>query len=165
MPVERLRIGLLAYNLAISGPMSKARADTGRVILVLEDDLMLGELVSECLTQDGHAVTWATSAEEALRIAATLQTIDLLLSDLMMPGLDPREGAARLRQARPDLKVVFMSGHLEGPSPAEGDGFLSKPFTPADVRQAVAQVLGSVTEGGPGKEASVKPKRSRRPRP
>jgi CheY-like chemotaxis protein len=141
------------------------KATTERTILVVEDDPMLGELVTECLERDGHAVTWARSGDEALQQAATLPAIDLLLTDLTMPGLDPRVAAARLRQDRPTLKVVFMSGQFDANRPEESDGFLAKPFTPADIRQAVARALGPAPKGRAETDESIKPTKPRRSRP
>jgi CheY-like chemotaxis protein len=123
--------------------MDKNLSRTGRTVLLVDDDPMLRELTVECLESAGHTVVTASSADEALRLAPFLPALDLLLSDLVMPGLDPRVLAGRLREGRPGLPVVFMSGQVDGSLPALEGGchFLPKPFTPAQVRQTVEQAL------------------------
>jgi signal transduction histidine kinase/ActR/RegA family two-component response regulator len=123
-------------------------ADEGaRTICVVEDEGAVRELVRVTLTRAGFRVLAARDGEEALtRVAAYDGRIDLLLSDVVMPGLSGPELARRMRQARPSARVLFMSGYAsdviadEGGSISDG-GLLAKPFTPdelvARVREAI----------------------------
>jgi CheY-like chemotaxis protein len=91
----------------------------------------------------GYEVLVATDGPEALRIgAARGGRIDLLLSDLRMPGMGGRELRARLSAERPGIAAVFMSGYadeLERPRP--GERVVAKPFTAAELSRAVRDAL------------------------
>ena len=93
------------------------------------------------LEGEGFDVLVAQDGDEAIELAAK-HHIDLLLTDLMMPKLGGREVAERLRELRPDLKVVFMSGYAEGGIHSEamlppGTEFLEKPFTFTELKDKV----------------------------
>ncbi|MBA2383653.1 MAG: response regulator, partial [Actinobacteria bacterium] len=87
----------------------------------------------------------ANDGDEALEIAGR-RHVDMLVTDVMMPGIGGREVSERLREVRPDLKVVFMSGYAEGgihsgpvlPATTE---FLEKPFTFSELRDKVRGLL------------------------
>ncbi len=86
----------------------------------------------------------ADSPAAALRLAEAPNTrIDLLLSDLQMPGMDGRELARRLRRLWPELPVLLVSGYDPAPAEAPDDsfGFLQKPFSPAVLLQAIQAVF------------------------
>jgi CheY-like chemotaxis protein/two-component sensor histidine kinase len=119
------------------------RLDT---VLVVEDDDAVRALLTSILSATGCRLLVATSGEEALRLAGqhTLP-IDLLLTDMIMAGMNGSELAQRLRELHPESKVLFMSGYA-----AERHGvlapdthFLQKPFTPEalarKMREAVDQ--------------------------
>jgi CheY-like chemotaxis protein len=92
----------------------------------------------------------APHGAEALRLSQTRpEPIDLLLTDLVMPGMSGREVADAIARLRPEARMLFMSGHGEDEhrergSLAEGAPFLRKPFTPQRLLAAVREVL----EGG-----------------
>ncbi len=118
-------------------------------ILVVEDDKTLRELAVELLRDGGYRVVEARNAEEALRIMATSQTeIDLLLTDVVMPG---KSGAELLRDAReghPTLRWLFMSGYTDDVVTRQGmllqeAFFLEKPFTKRSLLMKVHSVLHS----------------------
>ena len=120
-----------------------ARAGEGQVVLLVEDDEMMRELVAECLESAGYRVVVAPTADAAYQAGREEAALDLLLCDLVMPGLDPMALAAQLRRSRPSMAVIFMSGYVEGsrPESSGGDAFLGKPFSPTQVREAVARAL------------------------
>ena len=78
---------------------------------------------------------------EALALSQRFRDpIHLLLTDVIMPGMDGRELAERMLAGRPDTKTLFMSGYAEPPIP--GDVLLEKPVTPDALARKVAEVLG-----------------------
>jgi CheY-like chemotaxis protein len=116
-------------------------------ILLVEDYRRIRELARKILTRQGYRVLTAGSGDEALSLAATYDgTIDLLLTDVMMPGLSGPDLAQRVHRVRPHVPVLYMSGEGSGPlgvADPEGRGgaFLQKPFTPASLAQKVREVL------------------------
>jgi len=108
---------------------------TGReTVLLTEDEASVRELVQTVLEGSGYTVIAACGLPEALARAEEWPgTIDLLISDIVMPGGTGQELAARLAANRPGLKVLFISGYPEHDAPglvaSDGVAFLSKPFT------------------------------------
>jgi PAS domain S-box-containing protein len=132
---------------AIDGarPAHPASAGTrAHTVLVVDDEAPLRAIVRDVLEDSGYRVLEAGDAAAALALAAEHQgPLELLLTDVNMPGRDGAELASRMRELRPGLRVVFMSGEVDHPAP-DGDaahGFLSKPFTAAMLEQAVRDVL------------------------
>jgi DNA-binding response OmpR family regulator len=103
--------------------------------LVVEDEETLREMVVRILDRNGYRVMTVPTVVEALQESSALdQRIDLLLTDLVMPTMLGSELARRVRELRPDLKVLFMSGYAQpvlGEQIAldEGIDLLEKPFT------------------------------------
>ncbi len=122
----------------------------GHTILVVEDEPSVRNLAVRVLERQGYEVLEAGDGAEALEVAAASGCpIDLLLSDLVMPGMGGRELARRMRSLRPDTVILLMSGYddeMVAGQIAEGDDFLPKPFTPADLIGRVAQLLGARQE-------------------
>jgi signal transduction histidine kinase len=116
-------------------------------VLVVEDQPDVRELAVSTLRRAGHDVYEATDGDEALaRFESRAATIALLLTDVVMPGMNGRDLAERMRASHPDLLVLFMSGYtdeildlpeLVGP----GVAFIAKPFTPAALVRQVDQLL------------------------
>ena len=113
-------------------------------ILVAEDEEVLRKLIDTVLSRLGYRVLMASDANEALEIAGREQ-VDMLLTDVVMPGGSGIDLANRIRVARPTFPVLFMSGYSaaaleqqEGP-PAED--LLQKPFSPTDLGRAVRAAL------------------------
>jgi len=105
------------------------------------------DLTRRCLEQRGYSVLQAASAEDALELLAKHSgRLDLLLTDVVMPGASGPELATRLTAERPDLHVLFVSGYPDD-SPASagvlegGTAFLQKPFTPDTLARKVRAVL------------------------
>jgi CheY-like chemotaxis protein len=123
--------------------------DGARTLLVVEDEGAVRELVRTALTRAGYRVLAARDGEEALtRAAAHAGRIDLLLTDVVMPGMNGRELALRFRQARPDARVLFMSGFASDVIAADGglsgdSELLMKPFTPDELLSRVRAALSN----------------------
>jgi CheY-like chemotaxis protein len=145
---------------------AEARTEASRVapraaggpetILVVEDERAVRSLVKEILETNGYSVLEAGNADEALRAAqAYAGTIDLLLSDVVMPGMSGPSLAVQLRAMRPSIEVLFMSGYAEEPLELrgiveKGAGFLAKPFTLAALTRKVREVLDAKAGRRPG---------------
>jgi PAS domain S-box-containing protein len=118
-------------------------------VLVVEDDASVRRLAVLGLRSNGYAVLEASNATEALEIATTSALIDLLVSDVVMPGMRGPELAIRLREMRPAIRVLLVSGHAgtnEAFRDAEGRAIqlLPKPFTPVRLARKVRELLDSV---------------------
>jgi two-component system, cell cycle sensor histidine kinase and response regulator CckA len=116
-------------------------------VLVVDDDEAICKLAHRILAPRGLRVLTAGSAEEALAVSDSQDgVIDLLLTDLVLPGMDGLELAVAIQRRRPAIKLVVMSGYsergrgLEERLP-EGGQFLGKPFSPADLAQRIASAL------------------------
>ncbi|MDP2270683.1 MAG: ATP-binding protein [Archangium sp.] len=114
-------------------------------ILVVEDDETIRAVVVRALRDVGYQVTGAARPDEALTVAAGA-SFDLLLSDVVMPGMNGRQLADLLQRAQPSLRVLFVSGYTENTIIHhgvldEGVDFLAKPFTPSQLREHVRVLL------------------------
>jgi len=125
-------------------------ANGSPTILLVEDDDGIRELVREFLVQEGYEVLSATDAPAALRIASRKPGgIDLLLTDVVMPGMDGFDLAERLVHLRPGLKVLAMSGYIRRSTPPLlPDGtpipILPKPFDLHELRRRVRDLVGRI---------------------
>jgi PAS domain S-box-containing protein len=128
-------------------PEVDARAKRGETILVVEDQANLREMICEVLDDNGYSVLAARDAQEALSLVKTHRgRIDLLLTDVVMPGLSGNELAGQLTPRDPALRVLYMSGYTSdiiaghGVLPG-GLQLLEKPFTSLALTRRVRQVL------------------------
>jgi len=115
-------------------------------VLLVEDELMVRIFARDVLAAKGYQVLEASSGEEALHAyAGNRHTIDLLLTDIVMPGMNGRELAEQMVAMRPSLKVLFMSGYTEDASLRaamwRSTSLLQKPFGVADLEREVRQTL------------------------
>jgi two-component system, cell cycle sensor histidine kinase and response regulator CckA len=113
-----------------------------QTILLVDDHRSVRTAVKAVLERAGHEVLEAPSGERAVELAEGHPgPIDVLLADVVMPGMDGYEVARSVRTFRPGARVLFMSGHL-GAAYADHAAlseaaFLPKPFAAADLRQAL----------------------------
>ena len=117
-------------------------------VLVVEDDDSVRRLAVLGLRSNGYSVFEACNAAEALVLAADSATIDLLVSDIVMPGMQGPELASRLREMRPTTKLLLVSGHADTSEGFRDDSgrviqLLPKPFTPERLARKVREVLDS----------------------
>jgi PAS domain S-box-containing protein len=116
-------------------------------ILLIEDEKSLRDLLCETLASGGYTVLVARGGEEALRLSGDYGgAIQLVVTDVIMPGLTGRQAAEAVRQARPEVRVLFISGYvgdaLERQRVFEPEArFLGKPFTPEALLRKVREVL------------------------
>ena len=112
------------------------------VVLLVEDERLVSQSIARLLDQLGYTVIVAESPGEALgHCRETDATIDLLLTDYTMPGMNGMELATRVRALRPQCRVVVMSGYSPGGEAAAGVLFLAKPFTVETLTTAVRAAL------------------------
>jgi two-component system, cell cycle sensor histidine kinase and response regulator CckA len=122
-------------------------APFGGTVLLVEDDKAVREFTAEALRGGGWTVLVASGPAEALAIAAReSQRIDLLLTDVVMPGMSGGTLADKLTGLRPGLRVLFVSGYSEEDvmgrgGLAPGRALLEKPFTPSELRRSIRQLL------------------------
>ncbi|HWB50859.1 MAG TPA: ATP-binding protein [Stellaceae bacterium] len=119
----------------------------GETVLLVEDAALVRNAVAKMLADLGYRPITAATAEEAVALVDSEGRIDLLLSDLVLPGgLDGERLAILARQARPGLAVLYMSGYAErllavGAGADGPSGFIAKPFAKADLAAALRNVL------------------------
>jgi signal transduction histidine kinase len=112
-------------------------------ILLVEDDPSVRMLVKDILSEQGYRVLEAANGEEALHLVKSrvVETIDLLLTDVVMPRMGGKVLADRLKVIHPGLKVLFASGYTDNTPMDETSPFLQKPFTVGDLACKVREVL------------------------
>ena len=140
-------------RVAARADVAGASADAGAVqgaagtILLVDDDDSIRAMGTRALREYGHTVLPARHGAEALKVAERHDgTIDLLFTDIVMPGLDGRALAQRLQRSRGDLKVLYTTGHTDDLEAlrevqAAGADFLAKPYTPESLARKVRGVL------------------------
>ncbi|MBV6668308.1 PAS domain-containing protein [Xanthomonas euvesicatoria pv. alangii] len=122
-------------------------AGQGQHVLVVEDDEQVRLLVTELLSELGYQADVVADADAALPILASPRRIDLLVTDVGLPGLNGRQLAEIARQSRRDLPVIFMTGYAEtardrGEFLGEGMSMIAKPFTLGEFSGKLHDVLG-----------------------
>ena len=116
-------------------------------ILVVDDDPEILALARDVLGAEGYSVLEGAGGGDALRVAkGHAGPIHLLLTDVVMPGMNGPELADRLRATRPEIKVLFMSAFtselVSGYGVFPGDPLITKPFTVMGLAQQVRRTLG-----------------------
>ncbi|HXD89185.1 MAG TPA: response regulator [Urbifossiella sp.] len=129
-----------------TSPGAPARASA--VVLLVEDEPAVRTVTRRMLELRGFTVILAEHPEEALHIAAATSRVDVLLTDVQLPGMDGPELARQLRDSRPDLKVVFISGYPREDAFAHSTDdpaadFLQKPFTPKRLIEVLNRALSN----------------------
>ena len=117
-------------------------------VLIAEDEILVLMLLADALEEEGFRVVTAGDGNEALRMLERVERegghVDVLLTDVNMPGLDGLELARRVRATHPDLPVIYASGRthcLDRDERVEGGRFLPKPFAPEQACAEVASAL------------------------
>ena len=121
-------------------------ADPVGTILLVDDDKELREFLYQHLQHCGHAVLQAGSGQEALERFRRNQDIDLVITDIVMPGMSGDQLAVKLFESQPALRVLFISGnapnHVESAVQLdEGVNFLRKPFSIETLERTIATML------------------------
>jgi len=147
------------YFPATGESAKKSRNDAAHVIpggnevlLVVDDDRSILDLIIDTLQPLGYTIIDATSAEEVLEfMKVSHDRFDLLLTDMVMPGMNGSDLAVAVREKYPGTKVVFMSGYTVDMFGRQGEFeagmyFIQKPLSPMSLAEKVRQVLDSQTE-------------------
>jgi CheY-like chemotaxis protein len=118
-----------------------------RTILVVDDEPEIRKLATAMLTRSGYRVLTADSGENAVRLFRNNPGVDLLLTDVVSPGMSGPMIADQIAALRPDIKVVFMSGYdstqvVQRYVVEKGYSLLTKPFTMEQLATIVRDVLG-----------------------
>jgi PAS domain S-box-containing protein len=131
----------------VAAVQNTAATHGSETVLIVEDETSVRELVSAILTQHGYQVLEADGPQRALDLAtAYRETIDLLVTDIVMPFMDGRQLSEQLAAVRTDLKVLYMSGYTESAVAkhklvGHETAFLQKPFTIDGLLQKVRLLL------------------------
>jgi signal transduction histidine kinase/CheY-like chemotaxis protein len=122
------------------GGQAEPRTKEAATILVVDDETGIRELIRRILLRERYRVLESGSAEQALNIAQG-QSIDLLITDVMLPGIHGPELARRMQQTAPRLKTLFISGYTGEENVPAGARFLAKPFTLGALLEKVRAAL------------------------
>jgi two-component system, cell cycle sensor histidine kinase and response regulator CckA len=130
-----------------TAPVARAAAGGTETILLVEDEESVRQLVRETLAAKGYHVVEAENGEAGLAAANGQGKIDLVITDVIMPGMGGRELVQELAKTRPHTKVLYLSGYTEDAVVSEGTmesgtAFLQKPFTLQNLSRKVREVLG-----------------------
>jgi two-component system cell cycle sensor histidine kinase/response regulator CckA len=123
-----------------------AHVPSATTLLLVEDEDGVRELIHEWLAAHDYVVHSADDGQQALQVAEGIESIDMLIADVVMPIMGGPALAKRLLQSRPDLKVIFVSGYADEAIGdrrmlEDGASFLQKPFTLEDLLKKVREVL------------------------
>ncbi|HWY03882.1 MAG TPA: PAS domain S-box protein [Candidatus Acidoferrum sp.] len=129
-------------------PVPHAALGGSETVLLVEDEESVRQLVRETLAAKGYAVMEAENGEDGVALAARHKgKIDLVITDVVMPGMGGRELVKQLAETRRETKVLYLSGYTEDAIVSEGTiesgaAFLQKPFTLQNLSRKVREVLG-----------------------
>jgi PAS domain S-box-containing protein len=130
--------------IAVNGDAAKG---SGETVLVVEDDSAVRLIISDVLRELGYACIESGDGQTALPVLTSNTPIDLLITDVGLPGLNGRQLAEIARQHRPDLKVLFVTGYAEhatghAPFLAKGMEMVTKPFALDALALKIREMLG-----------------------
>ncbi|NTU59066.1 MAG: GAF domain-containing protein [Chlorobiaceae bacterium] len=116
--------------------------ERGGVILLVEDDPAMLEIIRPTLAANGYRVLTATSPYEAIRLASlSSRTVDLLLTNVIMPKMNGNDLSSKLRSICPDIKTLFMTAYVTDDMFDDDTHFIMKPFTLHKLSQTVQSIL------------------------
>lgn len=142
----RIRIPHFARPAPEPSPAPPSPANAGARILLVDDEAQVRNLLEQLLRREGYASRTASNAEEALALLEAGERFDLVLTDVLMPGLSGPELSERIDALHGVLPTLFISGHTDNARLRRGDlpphqRFLQKPFAPADLSRALRDLL------------------------
>jgi PAS domain S-box-containing protein len=144
---EPVESAIEAIEETVELPPQPVPEPTRGTILLVEDEAGIRALVRKILTRERYHVLVAATGEEALSIAQSHEgAIDLLMTDVILPGIGGRDVAEALRAARPEMHVLYVSGYTDDESVREGSippgsKFLQKPFTLSSLTSTIQEAL------------------------
>ena len=139
-----------------ASPVDPAARVGTETVLVLEDALPVANVIERALRGSGYQVLMASRGEDAVELARSHDgPIHVLVSDVMLPGMDGPSAAAEIRALRPEIAVLFITGHVDdrirqGALGEEAD-VLEKPFRPGELVERVRRAL----DGDPGERSAL----------
>lgn len=138
--------GELAEMVAMPGLSEAHRAEAGETVLVVEDEPVVRSLILEVLADLGYRAFEAVDGPTGLKILEGKQRIDLLVTDVGLPGLNGRQLADQAHLIRPDLKVLFITGYAEQATMASGFlapgmEMITKPFAIEDLAVRIREII------------------------
>ncbi len=130
-----------------AAPVAPTASGGNETVLLVEDEESVRQLVRETLAAKGYRVVEAENGESGMAVATQHDgKIDLVITDVVMPGMGGRELVKQLAQSRPETKVLYLSGYTEDAisegTIESGAAFLQKPFTLQNLSRKVREVLG-----------------------
>jgi two-component system, cell cycle sensor histidine kinase and response regulator CckA len=142
----KVYLPVAAESPALSGPPSVRIHAAGETILLVEDEPAVRLMTSRALQELGYGVMEASGGHQALGILEREGGIDLLITDVILHGMDGPELARRAKELRSELPVLFISGYTDDEMVRRGlldagQPFLQKPFTPEALSREVATLL------------------------
>jgi two-component system, cell cycle sensor histidine kinase and response regulator CckA len=143
----RIHLPRVDETLTVPGPVADAPGQGTETVLVVEDEELVRKVVCETLSAAGYAVLEAGSPGEAVALSAKHGgRVDLLVTDLVMPGRSGHDLVARMGELRPDMAVLCISGYADQTAAQSGQlgtetPFLQKPFTPDALLRKVRETL------------------------
>jgi two-component system, response regulator PdtaR len=112
-------------------------------ILVVEDEVLVRMMLGDALREQGYAVIEAANADEAITVLRSSTHVDLVLSDIRMPGaIDGLALAHIIRNEYPNLKIVLASAYSISPAESRAHAFIRKPYNLAEVARQVRNLIG-----------------------
>ncbi|WP_447740621.1 response regulator [Pseudomonas laurentiana] len=128
-------------------PTLPGQGTLGHHVLLVEDDPHVRQLLCQALREDGFPCQGAANANEGLKVLRSTQPVDLLVSDVGLPGMNGRQLAEIARSLRPHLPVLFITGYAETAMAREGFlgagmHLICKPFELKQLQAQVTQILG-----------------------
>jgi two-component system cell cycle sensor histidine kinase/response regulator CckA len=125
----------------------KSNETTALTVLVVDDEAPVRDIERRVLEHLGYQVLEATDGTQLIDLLAGGARVDLLIADLDMPVVRGDEVARRIRRSRPDLPVLYVTGHtdwlMDGRTLGKGEAFLGKPFSADGLRDAVLKLVQS----------------------
>ena len=144
--LPRHHVGETEADIAAADSAGADQAEAGETVLVVEDEAVVRQLVVEVLQELGYAALEATDGPAGLRVLQSGARVDLLVTDVGLPGLNGRQLADAARERRPGLRVLFITGYAH--NAALGNGVLepgmamiSKPFTLAALAAKIRAMI------------------------
>jgi CheY-like chemotaxis protein len=136
---------------AVAAAVEKPVAREQTCVLLVEDEALIAEIIGEALSESGHAVHAVANAQEAIAHLSNGARVDLLFTDINLPGeLDGVGLAEQVRAANPQLPILFASGRwwrLEELQKLPNAATLRKPYSPARACEAVEMLLAEQVSG------------------
>jgi CheY-like chemotaxis protein len=129
---------------ADAGPHRGKTEGRGRV-LVVEDNTQVGEFASQLIEDFGYETTWVSGGQAALDLLEGGEAVDLVFSDVVMPGMSGVDLAEKLRQRFPSLPVILTSGysHVLAEEGSHGFALIQKPYSAEGLAHALKQALAT----------------------